>query len=409
MVSENIHSNLTEKYEKLNQWFNSKREALPTPIYTSVDVRDAGFKVAPVDANIFPAGFNNICEVDREEAPKIAKKYLNANYGPDVSKILILTEEHTNNPYYWENIKELSKIISSAGYDIRLAMPKEMETIEVETASGVVLKVFGASRLEGSVQLEDGFKPDLIISNNDFSIDYKDWANELLVPLNPARELGWYQRSKYIHFKKYNEIATEFANLLGQDPFKFTVETEIFENFDVSSDESKKKLAKIADDMLARIKKNYEERNIKAEPVVFIKNDSGTYGLAVNHVKSGDEVLAWNYKAKKKMKAAKGGRKVENVIIQEGIPSTIKFEDSTAEPVIYLVGCSLIGGFLRTHKEKGESESLNSPGAVYKRLCMSDLKVDRSEHPLENVYGFIAKLSSLAVAMEAEELTKSLD
>jgi glutamate--cysteine ligase len=62
-----------------------------------------------------------------------------------------------------------------------------------------------------------------------------------------------------------------------------------------------------------------------------------------------------------------------------------------------------VGGFLRTHAEKGPEESLNSPGAVYKRLCMSDLHVDMPDCPMENVYGWISKLSVLAMAFEARE------
>ena len=30
------------------------------PFYCSVDLRNAGYKLAPVDTNLFPAGFNNL-------------------------------------------------------------------------------------------------------------------------------------------------------------------------------------------------------------------------------------------------------------------------------------------------------------------------------------------------------------
>ena len=41
--------------------------------YCSVDLRDSGDKIAPVDCNLFPAGFNNICEIDLGCAPDIFK------------------------------------------------------------------------------------------------------------------------------------------------------------------------------------------------------------------------------------------------------------------------------------------------------------------------------------------------
>ncbi|MBC7456816.1 MAG: glutamate--cysteine ligase, partial [Bdellovibrionaceae bacterium] len=71
---------------------------------------------------------------------------------------------------------------------------------------------------------------------------------------------------------------------------------------------------------------------------------------------------------------------------------------------IYMIGCELVGGFLRTHMEKSSTESLNSPGAVYKKLCVADLADDRSNCPKENVYGWTAKLGLLAIGLEAEEM-----
>jgi glutamate--cysteine ligase len=157
--------------------------------------------------------------------------------------------------------------------------------------------------------------------------------------------------------------------------------------------------------MLADIQKKYDEYGIDKEPRVFIKNNAGTYGLAVTQVNSGQEVKEWNNKARKKMKAAKGGAKVTEIILQEGIPSIVKSDDgATAEPVIYMFGCQLIGGFFRTHSKKSENESLNSPGAVFKRMCMTDLRMEPDQHMEENVYGWLAKLSSLAVALEAQDM-----
>jgi glutamate--cysteine ligase len=68
-----------------------------------------------------------------------------------------------------------------------------------------------------------------------------------------------------------------------------------------------------------------------------------------------------------------------------------------------MVGSQLAGGFLRTHSQKGPSESLNSPGAVYKRLCVADLNINVEGCPMENVYGWMARLAALAAAREATQ------
>ncbi len=405
MNHQGIHEKILAKKEKVTQWFSSRSERLKFPIYSSFDIRDAGFKVGPVDANIFPAGFNNICHMDREESTELAKQFIDSHYGTSVRKILLLTEEHTQNPYYWDNVAVLSGILKGSGRELRLAIPKPLDApLKVMNASGETLEVHSAKRVAGGIEAS-GFVPDLIVSNNDFSTEYEDWATGLQAAINPPRELGWYRRRKERFFKVYNQFAAEFADLVQLDPWLLQVETEVFLNFEVDDENSREQLAVHAQNVYDRIKKNYVQRGIDRDPFLFIKNNAGTYGLGVIQVKSPAEIRAWNYKSRKKMKAAKGGREVSEVIIQEGIPTTVLGADGrTAEPVIYMIGCQLAGGFLRTHGEKDDEQSLNSPGAVFQRLCIADLKVKLEGCPMENSYGWVAKLAFLSVAKEAEEL-----
>ena len=51
---------LEDKRLEITAWMKEKRSQVPIPIYGSVDVRDAGWKIGVVDANHFPAGFNNV-------------------------------------------------------------------------------------------------------------------------------------------------------------------------------------------------------------------------------------------------------------------------------------------------------------------------------------------------------------
>ena len=402
MVKELLHQQTLTNYDEICAWFGKKTSALAYPIYSSYDIRDAGYKVTNVDANIFPAGFNNICPADKETSVDLMAAYIEKHYGTVVKNILLVTEEHTGNPYYWDNVFTIKSLIESAGKNVQIAIPRQMvEPIVVRSASGKEITV--GSALKDSALLHE-FKPDLIISNNDFSEAYEEWATTIDIAMNPPRELGWYQRKKSRYFKFYNQLVNEFAVIAKVDPFLMRVETEEYMHFDINSEESRESLAKQVDAMIARLKADYVQRGIDQEPFVFVKNNAGTYGLAVIRVGSGDEVRQWTYKSRKKMKAAKGGRDVEEVIIQEGVPSIVSDEGASAEPVIYMIGCELAGGFLRTHSEKSSTESLNSPGAVYKRLCVSDLAVRPQGCPQENVYGWSAKLGLLAIAMEAQEM-----
>lgn len=404
MVQDQVHKKIVENLDKINKWFSNHRFEVDLPFYSSYDIRDSGFKVSNVDANIFPAGFNNICLTDRENSGEPIKYYLSKHY-PNAKNILILTEEHTNNPYYWDNVIALTKMIRLAGYNVEVAFPRLQgsEQTEMTGASGEKITVQCAVATSGKVYVKD-YCPDVVISNNDFSEFYAEWGESLETPINPARELGWYQRKKSTYFQYYNQLATEFAQLLDVDPWLFTVPTELISGFDMSDEKSREEVAVKVEQLLARTREKYKQYGINEEPFAYMKNNAGTYGLAVMKVSSADQIRTLNNRSRTKMKAAKGGRDVEEVILQEGIPSIVRADGAAAEPTIYLVGCGLLGGFLRSHKDKDGTESLNSPGAVYKKLCVSDLKISVAGNPMENVYGWIARLGVLAIGLEAKSM-----
>ena len=277
--------------------------------------------------------------------------------------------------------------------------PELEGSCEIQSFSG---KKIGVDKVESKAGklLSSNMLPDLVISNNDFSNPYAevDFSQTLMTPM---RELGWYQRKKHDYFNHYNEGAGKFAKMIGEDPWLFQVKTGLFQGFEVGEETSRKELGVKVDQILQEVQEKYDQHGIKEKPKVFIKNNSGTYGLGVITATSGKDIQAWNYKSKKKMKASKGGGGIQEVIIQEAVPTILTEEGATAEPVLYMIGPELAGGFLRTHNQKGATESLNSPGAVYKRLCLTDLKVKAQGCVLENVYGWMAKLGFLAISQES--------
>lgn len=401
MIKDQVHQQIVSKLDKVRDWFRIESDGLFFPFYSSYDMRESGFKAAPVDANIFPAGFNNICPTDQESAVDIVRDYFGRHY-PDYRKVILLTEEHTNNPYYWDNVHTLRLLMTEAGMDVELAVPRSLpEPLKLTSAKGHEMVVYGAER-EGDRARAGSLVADIIISNNDFSEAYQDWVAGLSTPINPPHELGWHQRQKSEFFSEYNQLAKRFCDVIGLDPWTLQVQTSLFPEFDVNDEASRGKLADLVDQTIENLNNEYRARKIDAEPFVFVKNNAGTYGLGVVQVNSGAEVRDWNYKSRKKMKAAKGGRDIEQVIVQEGIPTVVTAQGATAEPTIYMIGCQLAGGFLRAHEAKGPKESLNSPGAVYRRLCVSDLNISVEGHPYENVYGWLAKIGFLAIAREAK-------
>ena len=76
-----LSAHLEAHRDTISQWMNQKRAEVPIPFYGSVDVRDADWKIAVVDANHFPAGFNNIAEQDMDDISALMGTHIKRNYG----------------------------------------------------------------------------------------------------------------------------------------------------------------------------------------------------------------------------------------------------------------------------------------------------------------------------------------
>ena len=386
-----IHQKIINNLKEVEHWFLEKTKDKAIPFYSSFDIRNSHFKAACVDANVFPAGFNNICEEDQKRASSLIQSYLRKTY-PSVKKILLLSEEHTRNFYYWDNVFIIKSLIENAGYSVAVCVPGKQITSpqKITTASG--REVF--------IQLLNEAKGDLIISNNDFSVRYD---LPLDVKCDPPLKMGWLFRKKHYFFKEYNLLAKEFASLLKIDPWHLTIETELFSPFDMGSKDNLLKLKNHSAALFQSLKNKQEHLGIKEEPYLFLKNNSGTYGLGIMSVNDPENLNQWGYQARKKMKASKGETQVNEIIIQEGIPTTLHGPDNqSAEPVIYMVGSQVAGGFLRSHQKKDHKTNLNSPGAVFRRLCISDLEIKIQGLVMENVYSWLARLGALALSQEME-------
>lgn len=113
-----------------------------------------------------------------------------------------------------------------------------------------------------------------------------------------------------------------------------------------------------------------------------------------------------NRKQRTRMSTSKGGVPVTKAIIQEGVYSfeTAGEENTVAEPVVYLFGRHVIGGFYRIHKGCGPNENLNTPGMnfipmAFDTTCSTPCKTNKSVNRFY-VYGAIARLAALAAARE---------
>jgi glutamate--cysteine ligase len=398
-----LHEKIVPKYSELQDWYRARIKTKYIPFYSSFDIRDSGYKIAPVDANLYPAGFNNICMTDKENTYDLAKEYLHKRYGSSLKNIGLFVEEHTSNLFYWDNVYWIKTLLTEAGYNVKILLPNlYSEKKTFKSASGFELEAYPVTIMPNGLSVQDT-RLDLVISNNDFSTAFESWIKDVGVEINPPLEMGWHNRTKDSFFKVYNELVEEFCDITDLSCAILKIKTETFYDFDLKNEDSMKKLTSECERFFAELKTTYESQGIPYNPYMFIKNNTGTYGLGVIEVKNPTDVQTWNYKTRKTMKASKGGKGIQSVIMQEGIPTIVKNQDDfVAEPAIYMLGCQLAGGFLRSNERKGPEDNLNAPGAVFSRLCVSDLEFDHQGKMMENVYGWVARLALLAISREFE-------
>jgi glutamate--cysteine ligase len=396
-TNENLHSVIIENHMNIEAWFRKQWIKYPAPFYTSIDLRNSGYKIAPVDTNLFPAGFNNL-DSDLDFLYIAAVQHALESISPALTKVLIISENHTRNKFYLSSIDSLSNIIRKAGYEVKVS--------SMLNSDGNINELLVN---KNNILAYGGFIPDAILLNNDLSDGIPDILDNIVQPILPDKNLGWTKRSKTIHFEYYTDVVNNFSRLLGIDSWLLE---PLFRNcgeIDFKTKQGEDCLVHHASRLLTLIQEKYNEYDIQEDPYIMIKADSGTYGMGIMKVKSIDQLLNLNRKQRTKMLKTKGGNKVDKVILQEGIYSNEKLKPSNhvAEPVIYSFGSNLVGGFYRLHDSKSNSENLNSPGMTFlpipfKDACINpnDSETIYSDTNKFYIYGVIARLAILAASKE---------
>lgn len=408
-----VESVILDRQARIESWFRSQWRRTPAPFYVSVDLRNAGYKMAPVDTNLFPGGFNNLNPAFESLCIQAAQSALERLDTP-ADRVLIIPENHTRNMNYLENLAVLQGIIEKAGFETRIGsllpdLDREMK-LDLDNGSSICLEPL---RREGASVYVGDFQPELLVLNNDLSSGVPDLLQGVEQAVIPPLGMGWSDRLKSVHFGFYRDVAQEFAALLDIDPWLIE---PLFRNcgeVDFMKRAGESCLSKNVESLLGAIREKYGEYGIKSEPFVMIKADSGTYGMGVMSVQSPEEVYDLNRKQRTKMATIKEGQKVTKAIIQEGVYTheTWGNPNTVAEPVVYLMGGSVVGGFYRVHPKRATNENLNSPGMYFERLafdeCCNSPDREQSLDAHTNrfyTYGVLARLASLAAAREMKNL-----
>lgn len=392
----------------IESWFRQQWRETPPPLTSSVDLRHAGFKLAPVDTNLFPAGFNNLNPDFMPLCIQAAQSVLD-DYLPNCKRILLLPESHTRNHFYLQSLVLLRDILVKAGFIVRIGSlsPDLLSPAEIFMEEGKTLLIEPLQRVGARVGLVD-FDPCMLLLNNDLSSGIPEILQGLKQVIRPTAKLGWFARLKSTHFHFFDEVATEFAQLVDMDPWFINPRFAAVDGVDFMAQEGTDELAEQADKLLAFIKDKYAVYGIAEKPFVVVKADNGTYGMSVMMVHEAEELRKLNRKQRTRMAASKGSRKVERVLLQEGVYTFETMPDgAVAEPVVYMIGRFVVGGFYRVHQGRGTDENLNAPGMHFEPLAFAQAcNMPRNDLDVIDcpnrfyAYGVIARLAALAAGRE---------
>ncbi len=415
----------------IERWFRLEWQEHTPPFYCSVDLRNAGFKIAPVDTNLYPGGFNNLAPEVMPLAVQAAMAAIE-KICPDARGLLLIPENHTRNRFYLQNVARLAAILRQTGLDVRLGSlnPEitEPTTIELDADHTFpiepVRRVGPNGRRVGLVN----FDPCAVLLNNDLSAGIPDVLRDVHEQfVLPPLHAGWAVRRKTRHFAAYDDVAKRFGKLLDIDPWMINPYFEGASNVVFGDPASEEDLAHRVDVLLTKIRRKYKEYGIAETPYAIVKADAGTYGMGVMSVKDPSEVRNMNRKTRNKMSVVKDGLEVSELIIQEGVHTHERvpvgersseklaeglagsIESGTAEPVVYMIDRYVIGGFYRVNTSRANDENLNAPGAQFVPLpfASSCNFPDPGQRPQAApnrfyAYGVVARLALLAASLELE-------
>lgn len=405
-----IEEHLLRHQPEIEHWFRAQWLKTPPPFYSSVDLRNAGFKLAPVDTNLFPGGFNNLNPAFLPlcvQAVQAAADRL----CPKACRILVIAESHTRNIFYLESLASLTNILEKAGFHVRVGtlIPEIIAATPMDLPSGRRLVLEPLVRENDYLKVRD-YVPCFILLNNDLSSGSPPILRGLKQPVLPPLALGWFNRLKSTHFGHYHQVAQDFAQLIHIDSWLIDPVFRKCGEIDFQKREGEECLVKNVGAVLDEVAAKYREYGINSDPFVIVKADAGTYGMNIMTVHHPDEVRGLNRKERTKMARGKEGLMVADVMVQEGVYTFETWDQAVAEPVVYMIDRYVVGGFYRVHGGRGHDENLNAPGMRFEALAFAESCTspdpDKAPDARPNrfyAYGVIARLALVAAAREVKE------
>ena len=405
-----LEQRLLDTMPAIERWFRLEWMEHTPPFYSAVDMRNAGFKLAPVATRLYPDGWNNLSPSMLPLAVQAAMAAIE-KICPEARNLLVVPRNDVRNTAYLSNLAQLRRIFQMAGLNVHFGSisPDLKKSVALALPDGEEIVLEPVVRTKARLGVKH-FDPCTILLNNDLRSGIPGILEDLheqylLPPLHAAAS----QRRSSVHLKCYEEVGKRFGKLVGVDSWLVNPLFEKCAAVDFATDTGLQALAQGVDAMLSKVKKKYKEYGIKEKPFVVIKADNAHTGLGTLALRDARDLEGLRQKALARFALAKQGT-LHDLIFQEGVLTHERMNDAVAEPVVYLLDRYVVGGFYRVHAARMETDELDALGSSYVPLAFAEsahlpqpgLRPGASAPNRFYMYGVVARLAMLAASYELE-------
>ena len=404
-----LEQRILDSMPAIERWFRLEWMEHTPPFYSSVDIRNAGFKLAPVGTDLYPGGWNQLTSAMLPLAVQAAMAAIE-KICPEARNLLIIPHNDTANTFYLESLAQLRRIFHMAGMNVRIGSidPDLKKPTDIRLPNGESVRLEPVVRGRRRLGVKD-FDPCTILLNNDLIAGVPGILEDIHEQyLLPPLHAGWPTRRKSRHFQSYEEVSKRFGKLIGVDPWLINPMFGKCGALDLSTAAGHESLAVNVDALLTKIRRKYKEYGINERPFVAIKADDSDTGMAIKMVRDAKDLQALpSFGAPV---ASRRAQPTVELIVQEGVLTNERMHGAVAEPVVYMMDRYVVGGFYRVHAGRGVDEDLCVPGSEYVPLAFTDsthlpqlgMAPGASAPNRFYMYGVIGRLAMLAASYELE-------
>jgi glutamate--cysteine ligase len=396
----------------IERWFRLEWMEHTPPIYAAMDIRNAGFKVAPTDANLYPAGWHNLSDDVLPLAVQAAQAAIE-KICPEARNLLIVPENGEPNSFYLSSLDRLREIFGMAGLNVRFGSIdptlKKNATVLLPDNQSITFEPVQRLDPDGMRMGLKHFDPCTILLNNTLAAGTPGILEELHEQyLLPPTQAGWTVRRMGRHYQYLEDVSKRFGKLLGLDPWLiyplFGVCSDVLPNTAPDTEELRDQISAL----LSKIRRKYREYGIREKPYVIIKAYGHPLHLtSLRDTKEIDKIIeSLQLKTKKAGKPNLRELPCE-LLLQEVVPQAERIHEAQAQPVVYTIDRYVVGGYYRVRTEQNAQTNTR-----YVPLAFAgNTQLPRSVREIQShvsapnrfyLYGVIGRLALVAASYELE-------